>query len=307
MAEGATYDDVTRATRLKMENIPDLLFRYQSCKQENFDLLEQDHFWLSDPVDFNDPFDCALKGEIFASKNDEAFASSIAIELAKQPEFTDLINVEQIEKIKSSDTPYETLLGILKYNKEDAANLSREMFDMFRSRSEKVIGELSDKIRRTFKVCSLSEVSDSILMWSHYGRSHTGYCVAYSLKEPDVRTKILPRLLEPVIYQPALFDASAYFHRTASSPFFLNQAATIKSEEWAYEREWRIIFSGDVMKNENVCNAPKPSYILLGAKMKTEDKKKVTDICEKRGIPTIQMGVSRTGFKLIQEQNKGIA
>lgn len=303
MTEGATYDDVTRATRLKMENIPDLLFRYQSCKQDNFDLIERDHFWLSDPVDFNDPFDCALTGEIFASANDEAFVSSIAVELAKQTEFADLIKVEQIQKIKSSDTPYETLLEILNYNKEDAANLSREMFDMFRLRSEKVIGDLSDKIRGTFKVCSLSEVSDSILMWSHYGRSHTGYCVAYSFKEPDVRTKILPRLLEPVIYQPALFDASAYFRRTASSPFFLNQAATIKSEEWAYEREWRIIFSGNIIKNANICNAPKPSYILLGARMKPEDRKKVTDICERRGIQTIQMEVSRTGFKLVQEQN----
>lgn len=83
MAEGVTYDDVTRATQLKMDNIPDLLFRYQSCRQENFDLLEQDHFWLSDPVDFNDPFDCALTGEIFTSANDEAFASSIAMEMAK--------------------------------------------------------------------------------------------------------------------------------------------------------------------------------------------------------------------------------
>ncbi len=300
MAEGANYDDVTKAMQLKMENIPDLLFRYQSCKQTNFDVLERDQFWLSDPVDFNDPFDCALTGEVFTSVNDEGFACSIAIEMAKQPGFGDLIKEEQMEMIKTSDTPYATLLRILNYNKEDSENLSREMYDMFRLRAESVIGDLSDKIKSTFKVCSLSAVSDSILMWSHYGRNHTGYCIAYSFRELDIGTKLLPRILEPVIYQSTLFDASAYIRKKTSNPLFLNQAAIIKSDVWAYEKEWRIIFAGDVMRNEKTCNAPKPSYVLLGANMTPDDKRKVNDICEKRGIRTIQMAVSRTSFKLIQ-------
>jgi hypothetical protein len=36
--------------------------------------------------------------------------------------------------------------------------------------------------RAVTKVSSSSEVSDSILMWSHYADNHRGFCVEYGLR-----------------------------------------------------------------------------------------------------------------------------
>lgn len=52
------------------------------------------------------------------------------------------------------------------------------------------------KIKDAVRVVCLSEVYDSMLMWSHYAQNHTGYCIEYDFEENDM----FYRHLYPVIY-----------------------------------------------------------------------------------------------------------
>ncbi|MBQ1784790.1 MAG: DUF2971 domain-containing protein [Gammaproteobacteria bacterium] len=79
----------------------------------------------------------------------------------------------------------------------------------------------------------------STLMWAHYGKNYSGFCVEYeaNLDTYEQQTKYL---LEDVIY------TTARQRLTLNEALFCNSAAIrktmlTKGAEWAYERECRLI------------------------------------------------------------------
>ncbi|MBC7703327.1 MAG: DUF2971 domain-containing protein [Rhodoferax sp.] len=83
----------------------------------------------------------------------------------------------------------------------------------------------------------LSEVPDSLLMWSHYAESHAGFLLAFDARHPHFHeersSKDEFRHLRRVIYREA--RPSATLQDFEGVDVFL-----VKSGHWAYEREWRI-------------------------------------------------------------------
>jgi hypothetical protein len=83
----------------------------------------------------------------------------------------------------------------------------------------------------------LSEVPDSLLMWSHYGASHSGFVLAFDACHPHFHEKKGPndefRHLRRVVYCEA--RPSATLVEFDGVDIFL-----VKSSHWSYEREWRI-------------------------------------------------------------------
>jgi hypothetical protein len=76
-------------------------------------------------------------------------------------------------------------------------------------------------------------------MWSHYGDSHKGMCLEYDFGSCDDE---IYNMLMPIIYvntpQRINFvssDNDSYQECNALS------SVLIKSNEWAYEKEWRLI------------------------------------------------------------------
>ena len=59
------------------------------------------------------------------------------------------------------------------------------------------------------KVCSFSEVHDSILMWSHYSDHHRGLCIEYDLS-PLRYHHAFRRNLYPVFYSADLYDLTKF-------------------------------------------------------------------------------------------------
>ena len=43
-----------------------------------------------------------------------------------------------------------------------------------------------DELKDAVRVVCLSETYDSMLMWSHYARNHTGYCIEYEFNKDDM-------------------------------------------------------------------------------------------------------------------------
>lgn len=92
---------------------------------------------------------------------------------------------------------------------------------------------------------SFSEVCDSILMWSHYGKDHKGACIEFD--SGVLEDKI--DCLEPVKYAPGKDDERAKAPLPTSpfgdnDPKYQNKVRmflSYKAKEWEYEREWRLM------------------------------------------------------------------
>jgi hypothetical protein len=112
-------------------------------------------------------------------------------------------------------------------------------------------------------VCSFSEISDDILMWSHYADAHRGICLRFSPTRFDWKEL----LVFPVEYsadRPILHLANQDMQEWA------RVSLLTKAEHWSYEMEWRTI---DV--DGRGFHAFRPSIldaVILGAKMSPEHR-----------------------------------
>jgi hypothetical protein len=89
----------------------------------------------------------------------------------------------------------------------------------------------------TYGVLSLSEIHDSLLMWSHYGDLHRGFVIEFDTSADFFRpcfARRVPSFLLKVDYSDVRPHLSS---TTLNRP----EALTRKSTAWAYEREWRMI------------------------------------------------------------------
>jgi hypothetical protein len=97
---------------------------------------------------------------------------------------------------------------------------------------------ITGEIDRRLGVLCLSEVPDSLLMWAHYGSSHTGFVVEFDAWHSCFHQKLSTeddlRHLRRVQYRET--RPSAPLAEMEATDLFL-----AKSGHWDYEREWRIV------------------------------------------------------------------
>ncbi|MDD5156836.1 DUF2971 domain-containing protein [Sulfurimonas sp.] len=90
--------------------------------------------------------------------------------------------------------------------------------------------------KNDFKLCSLSQINDNKLMWSHYTQEHTGICVGYKFL-------YLPYYVgkDEVKYKNTNLDEKEIFDN-------IIEYWTVKSEDWEYEKEVRLLHYGEKQK-----------------------------------------------------------
>lgn len=86
--------------------------------------------------------------------------------------------------------------------------------------------------KKDFKVSCFSEVSDDVLMWSHYADKHRGMCIGFDLNLicPDY-------VLYPVNYIKEVQQIDGM----VKTPYVFYYWVTFKAERWSYEREIRAV------------------------------------------------------------------
>lgn len=67
-----------------------------------------------------------------------------------------------------------------------------------------------------------------------------------------------------------------------------------KSEDWAYEREWRIL---KLKSKKPTMKLPPARKVFLGANMEEEAKRKIIEIAQKKKIPVFQMYLKMDQYK----------
>jgi len=156
--------------------------------------------------------------------------------------------------------------------------------------------------RELSKVCSFSEVSESILMWSHYSDHHRGLCIEYDLA-PLPYHHAFRRNLYPIFYSPALYDLTKFAEALAGPgqnfrPVMPLLAMLYKFEGWEYEREWRFVREVPQVQADTAVSAPVPSRIFLGARFDTQSGKELLGICKEKHIPLSKMEMTENRYKL---------
>lgn len=153
---------------------------------------------------------------------------------------------------RATGLPLSTLLP---HEEQLAANLPaipdimRSLIASVNTRvAETFYTDLRDRVARMFGVLSLAEVPDSLLMWAHYSSEHRGAVIGFDKDQPffdrrlhdqDIAGRVRPvayseaRPRRAIVNEP---QDEAQFMKELAHDFFL-----VKSPEWAYEREWRMI------------------------------------------------------------------
>ena len=121
----------------------------------------------------------------------------------------------------------------------------------------------------TYRVSCFSENFDNLLMWSHYGLSHTGVCIGFERNKLYNSFEFSPEniTLLKVSYSDVL-ESVDYFKDPIKA---FRNLFRIKSNLWSYEKEIRII----VVLSQTTLNKIEPvpfekdsiKVIILGSKI----------------------------------------
>lgn len=294
---------ISQAYDLKNKHTPKKLFKYRKCDGYALNNLQNDTVWISSPNKYNDPFEC-IQYINFAQI--DSMQSDRIVDDAKKRLCEKIVIPNDIEsRARASSDPIAVIMHwLLQLDKsitvtEDQRN---QLSALMQDRKQNITDELNRAIRSSIFISSFSELNDSILMWSHYAKDHTGFCIEYDIGSIPLESRHR-RLLYPIQYRLDLFDATDHISRSFASLPFNNiygiQAYIRKHEQWSYEKEWRLLFSHGVIKSEQNIPFVRASHVYLGCKMTPENRNEIVKICKAKAIPVTDMKQSPSLYTLI--------
>ena len=152
-----------------------------------------------------------------------------------------------------------------------------------KNRDNEAYNYLLEKI----KVSCLTTHNDNTLMWSHYADKHQGICIEYDISNIYKRKEVI---LKKIKYHTKM---NRYNSFTSNDDLtirnfvldeyteinYIIESFTIKSKEWEYEDEYRILFYDEKNENPNgtLINLPIKS-ICFGVQTSKEDKELVYNL-----------------------------
>jgi Protein of unknown function (DUF2971) len=288
----------------KSPHIPSFLYKYRNFSNKgHFEALKRGTLFAVPPEDFNDPYDTAFTFDTGRFLIEDRTAAEF-LEYGKRLKSS--TNPSEILRTEPLVKPIQARIWNEKVSKEllgqEPTDDARRSFALINAlsatRVEAHVREMVSFMRRSFSVLSLSEDPSSILMWSHYADNHKGFCIQYDFSESS-ETSDLRRYCFPVLYRKKLIDATKYMQKpTETNPLFGQFMSLIKSDEWKYEKEWRIIyaFGSSLAKFEH--RMPKPSAIILGSHISKENCLAIKDYCNGRGIRVKKAELSPKEFRM---------
>lgn len=193
----------------------------------------------------------------------------------------------------------------------DQISLTKQMFQMVQPEKSNELDRmdeqfylldenLRERIDQHFYVGCLSENHDNVLMWSHYGESHTGFCIEYDFNRISLKDEKL--LIFPVFYSekrppiPWNIAISKTDDEMKRSEYDFILSMLTKASAWSYEKEWRILSS--IEYQSEMVSLPIVSCVYIGANCAQENKDKILEIALTLKIPVRQMVVDRGIYKL---------
>lgn len=249
-------------------NYPKTLYKYRSWSNNyHRKILTDNELYLASPSDFNDPFDCRIPNNYGLLDNDEKI-------------------IEYVEGVIRRQYNAIVTRG---YNPEDEKNRMindlKSNLEGVQSRDNAFVFSMQDK---HFGVLSLSARYDSILMWSHYGDFHKGFCLGFN--EEKLRLSGLFGKGGMVSYTEEFPEIDPRDTRKMEKSFIQTHN---KAKDWFYEEEYRLtkLFFPDEPSNKDRIVVFPDDFIeevILGIKINNHHKEQIIELARSKGIPVYQ-------------------
>ncbi len=196
--------------------LPNRLYKYQPLTVRTLSSLRNRQVWFGRPASFNDPFDCALAVRV------------------EEPSSGDLEHLlDQYRQAAGDDAQDPVEAGYVDRNGVPTEAFRR----MAVANAKQQLEDFAQETRTARGVTCFSERADDILLWSHYGGGHRGFCLGF-----DTNTPLFAKAY-PVTYAsdlPAMTLTDLLSASKAASTAWLRSVLT-KAPCWSYEREWRVV------------------------------------------------------------------
>ena len=321
-----------------LNNVPSKLYRFRSPSEHSFEALVRDQIWGSRIDTFNDPFEnepCYdfdtlsrwLNTDLFGPAENvvellklvqQGFVPEGALRWLPQEKVNEATNM-----LKGVDLDDNTVMKNIDLFQQIIFNL---LPDLGPAATEEFFNSVLWARQQRYAAC-FSEEFKPTLMWAHYAKGHDGFCVEYDFKKfmkgceencgniLGCHNFMLNLTLAPVHYSGSRFDATNFLKtifqqelgtrlNVSLPPYhadvlFMTKALLVKSEDWSYEKEWRLISppeSGseeEPPKSKQLKRIP-PTAVYIGARASSETEEKLEYICALKHIPCYKMVQSHT-------------
>lgn len=294
------WENIETAHSLKDQNLPDRIYKFRGINDLSLNNLADNKLWVCSPSTYNDPYECHCKHDIVFLYNQALkWDFEGAVNGLKLGRFFDEAN---ILKIRQTEEPLKEIFNLLGPAAEtEGAGEFAQILKIAERTGQPMIDRMNRRRQECIKVCSFSERVDSLLMWGHYADSHSGFCIEYCLSDLAPSHE-LRRNLYPVYYSRELFDATQYLAKMITDNQYNYHygiiASSQKSEDWSYEKEWRLIFPRAEPHPNYELPVPSPSGIYLGACISEANEIKLSKIANEMKIPLKRMAMSRKEYLL---------
>ena len=292
--------------------LPNSLFRYRACNENNLSAFEKDEIWFSTADCMNDGFDARA---YISKENKEKILAQIDLVFQKynKEHVSELIKKELLPKVSQEvGTAISNLPDWFEQNKDDLHKKARN--DL-----ASTITSIPIVTQLTSRICCFSETVKSSAMWGLYGKDETGFCLEYEFdKPPYVSPETYGCLLYPVVYSNQRLEMPYDYLTYLLWNNLLNRAGLVsamgaeirklipslscpdnmlatkivmnKSDVWCYEKEWRLMLSNvDFKNNKHHPATKKPTGVYLGRRISPINEKLLCLLAKEKAIPVYKM------------------
>jgi hypothetical protein len=137
-----------------------------------------------------------------------------------------------------------------------------------------------ERLRKMLGIYGLSEKKDNILMWVHYAKRHSGFCLEF-----DVNNEFFALHSRTIkVDYKAILPILNVLQLNTYPKGELGTKLLTKAIDWKYEQEWRIV---DHVKHSGTQNFPEDALIgvILGCRISLQNKENLFRWCSKRKHP----------------------
>lgn len=295
-------------------------------------IISDERLLLKNPSSFNDPFDSDVKRNkkdvLEVNKIMRSFTSlNMVMKLSIDPVVVNKVKINPL--FKTVKKQYRIMVSALKMNPRFKSDVGMSaLYKMFGIKSSVFKDEAESEIRRfeemaknsvenTKKdalVTCFSKQHDSVLMWSHYGDSHSGVCIEYERPNNSEFVDVIYRKQRPTLKLAELVSYMSAITITGEKYGYLldNKLIStivhpfvVKSNEWKYEKEVRYLTTKNSLSPNKIVEGdkyyykmPRPSKIYIGCRASGKKVSELIKLAKKKKIKYIFLKTDENSFSL---------